>query len=128
MAIGSGTCPHMDETELIDLESSAWEALTTEGAATGFYDRVLATKVLMLLPGGTVIDDRETVVESMGGAPWSSYEMSDIRVLSLGLDAAVVAYTATAVRDGKDYTALFNSTYVREDGEWHMALHQQTPI
>ena len=118
----------MDETELIDLERTGWEALTTEGAATGFYDRVLARQVLMLLPGGMVIDEREQVVESMGGPPWSSYEMSDVRVLPLTDDSGVVAYTATAVRDGKAYTALFNSTYVHKDGEWRLALHQQTPI
>jgi hypothetical protein len=27
-----------------------------------------------------------------------------------------------------DYTALFNSTYVRAGDSWHLALHQQTPI
>lgn len=39
-----------------------------------------------------------------------------------------MAYQATAQRDGGDYTALFNSTYVREDGSWRLAVHQQTPI
>jgi hypothetical protein len=33
-----------------------------------------------------------------------------------------------ATREGTDYEAVFNSTYVREDGGWRLALHQQTPV
>ncbi len=46
-------------SELIDLERSARQALTDSGeAAVAFYDKVLAQDVLMLFPGGMVIDDR----------------------------------------------------------------------
>jgi hypothetical protein len=114
--------------ELLDLERSAWDALSSEGEAAAFYEDVLAHDVLMLLPGGMVIDDRDQVLASMQGAAWSSYELADERVLDLGPSSAVVAYKATARRDGKDYTALFNSTYIREDAGWKLALHQQTPI
>jgi hypothetical protein len=38
-----------------------------------------------------------------------------------------VAYKATARRGDDDYTALFNSTYVREGDAWRLTLHQQTP-
>ena len=83
----------------------------------------------MLLPGGMVLDDRGDVIESMSGSPWTSFELSDERVFELGEGSAVVAYRATAQREGGEpYTALFNSTYVREDGAWRLAVHQQTPI
>jgi hypothetical protein len=115
--------------ELIQLERAAWKALSTSGeAATAFYEEVLAKEVLMLLPGGMVIDDRSQVIDSMSGPPWTSFEMSDERVLTLTDTTAVVAYKATATRDDFEYTALFNSTYVRESGTWHLALHQQTPL
>jgi hypothetical protein len=115
--------------ELLTLEREAWDALSTDGeTASAFYDRVLADDVLMLLPGDMVIDDRATVVRSMSGAAWQSYELSDERVVPLGEDSAAVGYRATAVRDDTPYTALFNSTYVREDGDWKLVLHQQTPI
>lgn len=115
--------------ELIELERDAWKALATSGeAAAEFYERVLADEVLMLLPGGLVIDDRAAVIDSMRGAPWDAYELSDERVLTLGDDGAVVAYRATASRAGSDYTALFASTYVRARGAWRLALHQQTPV
>lgn len=117
-----------DHDELLDLERRGWEALSTEGAAAGFYAQVLSDEVLMLLPGGMVITDRQQIVESMGGTPWSSYELSEPRVLSLGDDVAVVSYRATATRDGSTYEALFASTYVREGGDWRLAVHQQTPV
>ncbi len=114
--------------ELLEIERAGWRALSTGGdAAATFYDEVLAGEVLMLLPGGMVIDDRASVVDSMRGAPWTSFELSDERVLDLGEAGAVVTYRATAVRDGQEYRALFNSTYVREDGAWKLVLHQQTP-
>jgi hypothetical protein len=115
--------------ELIELERAAWEALATSGDdAAEFYETVLAPQVVMLLPGGMVLDDRHQVIDSMRGAPWTSFELSDERVLELTADSAVVAYRATASRGDHQYTALFNSTYVREARTWRLALHQQTPV
>jgi hypothetical protein len=118
-----------EANELLALEREGWEALSTSGdAAAAFYERTLAPDVLMLLPGGMVIDDRAQVVDSMRGEPWSSFELADERVHRLTDTSAVVAYRAVAVRGDQTYTALFNSTYVKHDGSWRLALHQQTPL
>ena len=118
-----------DHDALIALEHSAWDALSTSGdAAAAFYERVLADEILMLLPGGMVINDREAVIDAMRGDPWTSFELSDERVLDLGASSAVVAYRGTARRGDDEYTALFNSTYVRDGDAWRLALHQQTPV
>ena len=116
--------------EVLQLEHEGWEALSSSGEEAGrFYAENLAADVLMLLPGGMVLDDREQVIESMSGSPWTSFKLSDERVLELGEGSAVVAYRGTAYREGGEpYTALFNSTYVREDSSWRLAVHQQTPI
>lgn len=115
--------------ELIEIERAAWSALRTGGeAATAHYATSLADDVLMLLPGGLVITNRQQVVDSMGGAPWDDVEIEDEQVLDLGGSAAAVSYRATARRGDHRYEALFNSTYVRQDGDWRLALHQQTPI
>lgn len=115
--------------QLIQLEKDAWQALSTSGeAATSFYDEVLAEEVMILLPGGVVIDDRAKVVASMSGDPWESFEISDERVLELTDSVAVLAYRVTATRHGQEYNALLSSTFVREDGAWRMAVHQQTPV
>ena len=118
-----------DPQTLMDTERAAWEALATSGdAAAAFYDRSLAGDVLMVLPGGTVIDDRQSVIDSMRGEPWASFDLSDMRVHTLTPSAAVVVYRGVATRGDFEYSALFNSTYVQVDGEWRLALHQQTPI
>jgi hypothetical protein len=114
--------------ELLELERDGWRALSSGGeAAAAFYEAVLADDVLMLLPGGMVLDDRSVVVDSMRGSPWTSYELRHERVMVLSPTTAVVAYEATARRSDGDYVALFNSTYVRQGDAWRVALHQQTP-
>lgn len=116
------------ETELIDVERAGWAALATSAdAARDHFERVLTDPVLMLLPGGLVIDDRRRAVDSMSGAPWDRFELDSERVLWLDPGAAVVAYRATAQRGSTDYAAWCNSTYMCTDGTWRMALHQQTP-
>ena len=116
-------------SDILELERAGWKALASSGdEAAAFYGEVLADQVLMLLPEGTVLDDRALVVESMRGDPWDSFDLSDERVLSLTEQSAVVAYRARARRGDTEYAALFNSTYVRQDGEWRLAVHQQTPI
>lgn len=116
------------ERDLMDLEHAGWQALATGGdTAAAFYGDVLASEILMLLPGGMLIDDRQIAIASMSGGPWDGFELTDVRVHDLGGDCAVVAYRADATRAGEGYAALVSSTYVREDGHWRLALHQQTP-
>jgi hypothetical protein len=118
-----------DGDDPVELERAGWQALSAGGdVATSFYGEVLAGRVLFLLPGGMVVDDRSKVIESMSGTPWDRFDLTDERVVELGRDAAVVAYRATAWRGGQEYVALIASTYVREDGRWRLAVHQQTPL
>ena len=86
----------MDLNEaLIERERAAWRALSTDGeTAAAFFADVLADEVLMLLPGGLVIDDREQAIDAMRGGPWASFELADERTLTLGPDSAIVAYQA----------------------------------
>lgn len=51
------------------VERSAWRARSTEGAEPRFSRDALADDVPTLLPGGLVIEDRNTVIESMSGPP-----------------------------------------------------------
>jgi hypothetical protein len=133
-----GKAPAADEVEeagmvehqtLIELERAGWQALSSSPeAAARHYESVLADDVLMLLPGGTVIEDRDRVVDSMRGPSWDGFQITDERVLRVDPDCAVVAYQAVASRGDVCYRALFNSTYARRNGEWKLVLHQQTPI
>jgi Domain of unknown function (DUF4440) len=93
----------MPSDELKALEQQRWEALASgAAAAVAFYQRVLHHTVVMLLPGGLVLDDRDAILDSMSGAPWSSYHLSDWRVFHPVPDTAVVAYSAVARGAGAD--------------------------
>jgi hypothetical protein len=117
------------QSELIELEEQGWLALSSTGeAAAEFYERVLDHTVVMLLPGGMVLDDRAAIVQSMSAQPWSSFELDDLRVLQLTADHAVVTYSVVAQREGTSaYSALMSSVYVRRATGWKLAFHQQTP-
>jgi len=115
--------------DLIALEQQGWQALSGEGdeSAAQFYGRVLDDHVVMLLPGGMRLTDRDEILGSMSGAPWEAFELEDPQVVELGPAIGVVIYGVVAERDGSPYSALVSSTYVRRDDGWKLALHQQTP-
>jgi hypothetical protein len=118
------------DDELIDLEMQGWEALTAGGEeARAFYDDVLDDRVLMLLPGGLVLDDRSAILDGFADAPpWASFELESAQVLRLREDGAIVAYEVVARREGQpEYSALMSSAYVRRAEGWRLTFHQQTP-
>jgi Domain of unknown function (DUF4440) len=118
----------MPQDELIALEEQGWNALSSDGAAArAFYERTLDRAVVMLLPGGLVLDDRDAIVDSMSGQPWSSFELEDVRVFQPTDDTGMVTYGVLARRDGQEYSALLSSLYARRESGWKLTFHQQTP-
>lgn len=119
----------MDRTpiEPARLEERGWEALSTPGAGAAFYREVLDGEVVMLLPGGLVLADREAIIESMGGPPWSAHRLEEIHEHRPTPDTALVTYGVVARRGDVEYSALVSSLYVRREQGWRMAFHQQTP-
>ncbi len=114
--------------ELIALEQRGWEALATSGdTAADFYRQVLDDDIAMVFPGGMSIFDRNAVIASMGGEPWSSFELSDFHVLLPVPDVGIVTYRSTSQRgDQPTYVALVTSVYTRRGDAWRLTLHQQT--
>jgi hypothetical protein len=118
-----------DANDLIALEERGWHALSSGGAsAAEFYEQTLDRDVVMLLPGGLLMTDRDEILRAMSGQPWTSFHLEDTRVLRLTADTGVVVYAAVAERAGsQQYSALISSIYVRRDDGWKLAFHQQTP-
>lgn len=115
--------------DVADLERRGWEALATgPREARSFYDAVLAEDAQMLFPGGMRLVGKGRVLETMGGRPWASFEISELQVLDLSGTAKTVTYEVVAQREGEDpYRALICSTYVLRSGEWRLVVHQHTP-
>lgn len=116
--------------DLVQLEQQSWQALSsTDEEAEQFYTSLLADDAVMLFPGGMRIEGKEKVLGSLGAQPWQTFELEEPRALPLSKDSAVVIYKVRAQREGHDpYAALISSTYVFLEGQWKLALHQQTPI
>ena len=117
------------ENELVELETAGWHALSTgPEEATAFYSEVLASQPVVLLTNGLRITDRQQIVESMGGPPWTAFEIIEPREDYLGDDAGVLTYQVRADRNGTPYSALLTSVYAKEDGAWKLKVHQHTPF
>ncbi|WP_026373320.1 nuclear transport factor 2 family protein [Agrococcus lahaulensis] len=111
--------------ELLELERAGWRSLC-ESTGDGFYGRLMTDDGLMVLVDGSVLD-RAAVVASLGHAPpWASFEIREPRVVAVGAESAALVYTGVARREGMELVARMSSAYVRVDGEWRLALYQQT--
>jgi hypothetical protein len=115
---------------LIDLETQGWQALSTGAEASKkFYSSILRDDAVMLFPGGTVINGKEKILQSLAAQPWQSFQIENPQIISLSESAGVLIYRVTAQRKGSDpYVALISSTYVLSDGAWKLVLHQQTLV
>jgi hypothetical protein len=94
------------------------------------YRARLTDDAVVLLPGIGALD-RETcaaAVDADPGPPWGDITITEPRLLTLGEDAAAIAYRFASARGATPYVALMSSVYVRDGDGWQLALHQQTPL
>ena len=111
---------------LVDLEREGWEALSS-GRGGEYYREHLADNALMAFSFGVMTRD-EAIAAMESAPPWASFELKDPRVVELTEDSGVVVYAVEARREGQEpYAAVVSSTFVRHDGAWKLAFHQQTP-
>jgi hypothetical protein len=115
-----------DLHELEDLERQGWRALSgTSGEA--FYDQTMADDGLMVFPGA-VLDKHESLLAIASASPWQTFELSDLRVVTVAEDVAFITYSARAVRsNASPYQAVMTSLYRRAGNRWQLVLHQQSP-
>ena len=113
--------------ELIEAEREGWLALTTTDGAD-YYERHLTATAMMGFASGVM--SRSDAIEAMKSAPpWSSFEIIDPQVVELTADSGVLVYRVVAQRpEQPPYRALISSVFVREDGRWLLAFHQQSPM
>ena len=115
--------------QLVQLEEDSWSALSSgSDASRAFFERVLDDDVVMLFPGGMVMDDRDAILDSIGGQPWKWFRIESAHTIVQSETAAILTYRATAQREGdEEYSALVSSGYRNTAGSWRLCFHQQTP-
>lgn len=114
---------------LFAFEHRGWDSLcVSEGGS--FYGELMTPEAVMVLVNGMVLD-RPTIARTLNEAPpWSSYALTDPRLVPMGETAAALVYTATATRAGQEepFVALMASHYRVIDDTIKLALYQQTTI
>lgn len=117
----------LEHDELVELEHRGWNSLCESRGGT-FYGDLMTPDALMVLVNGMVLD-RDTVATSLNDSPpWTSYDLTETRLVDIGADSVALVYKARAVRDqqGDPFIALMSSIYRVVDGRPRLALYQQT--
>lgn len=111
---------------LLELERGFWAA----AGDASYYREHMAEDGLMVLPfQGGILGKPQTLEVVDASDQWAAFELDDVRVSELTGDCAALVYLGTGSRLGAPrYWASISSLYVRRDGAWRLALHQQTPL
>ncbi|GLZ80528.1 hypothetical protein Afil01_53350 [Actinorhabdospora filicis] len=118
------------EAELIALEEAMWDANRAGDGA--YYDKVLRDDAMGVSKWGLL--DKATAVAGISANhnPYLKTDLSQIKVLMVNEDAAVVTYKADVlvlVNGEETPTSAYASTvYARENGTWTPVFFQHTPL
>jgi hypothetical protein len=116
--------PDQEQEDLLALEAGFWTG------DADFYRQNLADPCLVVFTQMAGLFSREEIAGSIQGeGRWSKVEIDAKGMLRPRPDVAILSYEAHALREsGEAYAALVSSAYVRTDGAWKLAFHQQTPL
>jgi hypothetical protein len=113
---------------LLNIERGLW----TNDAV--FYEGNLTEDCLLVFPETGVIT-RDIAVDAIRkeneeGRRWAEVSFDNIRKLMPADDVALLTYRVKArwEHETSASTTLASSLYVKRDGAWKLAFHQQTPI
>jgi uncharacterized protein YchJ len=112
------------QTDLLALERRFWT-----GDAE-FYRHNLDDRCLTAFASMAGVATKDEIADSVGAERrWQDLTIELRGLLEPTDDIAIVTYKAAATREnGPPYSALVSSGYVKRDGAWKMAFHQQTPL
>lgn len=110
---------------LLHEEHAGWRAILA-GHGGAHYARSMTRDGIMIVEGAVL--GRDDMMASFASAPpWDSYEIHEPAVVRLGDHAGILAYRAVARRGDEVANLRMSTTYLYDDGAWHVAAHQQTP-
>src|SRR4029453_14713252 len=109
--------------DLLALEKKFWQG------DQDFYRKNLDDKCLVVFTEMAGLMKNEDIAKMAEGQQWRDLKMEEKGLVELADGAAVLSYQIDAKRkDGKPHKALVSSGYVKRNGAWKMAFHQQTPL
>ena len=115
----------MTDEDLWRMEAGFWTG------DADFYQQHLAGGAMMVFPPPAGVLDRARIIETVRAAPrWREIDMQDRQIAKPKPDTVVLAYRASARREGDEhpYRAVCGSVYTRFTEGWRLVLHQQSPV
>lgn len=118
--------------EVMDKERALWTAVTSAEPASALM-QLSNPEANFLFPKKEVLTLQDEKKFRKALRPpfhrFDSYELSDVRIIIMGLMAATVTCTVNAVRDNKKYRVTSHTTWSQaSDGEWRIVTHQETRL
>ena len=116
--------------ELLGLEEKMWAA--NRAGDAGYYATMLRDNAVVVSRYGVM--DRAAILVGIGEnrIPYVSSTITEPRAIELTPDSALITYHVhvEALRDGEPlaFDTLATSVYVRQDGSWRNAFHQQSAL
>jgi hypothetical protein len=114
----------MDDERVWSFEKSLWTGDAEH------YRHLIDEECVMVVPTPPFVLQGHEAIEAVAATPrWDDVEISDGRIVRPQEGLIVVAYTASAYKEGSsDYSAHCTSSYRRlAHDEWRVVQHQQTP-
>jgi hypothetical protein len=116
------------DKQLMDTERKLWSNDAV------FYKHNLIEESLLVFPETGIIT-RDVAVdailaENAEGRRWAEVQFDEVRSLRLTDDAALLTYRVAARWEHEESknSALASSVYIKRNGLWKLAFHQQTPL
>ena len=112
------------EQDLMQLEKGFW----TEGG--DYYREHVDEDCLVAFEGMAGVHSNEEIAGMNPGAGnWTGAKLEEKGLIELSDESLILTYEVSATKkDGATHRALCSTGYVKRDGEWKMAFHQQTPL
>jgi hypothetical protein len=116
------------EQQLLDVENRLWK-----NDAELYHDNLITEALLVFPETGIITRDVAVdaiLTENAEGRRWAEVDFEGVRSVRLAEDVALLTYRVTArwEHDESAYLALASSIYVKRDGAWKLAFHQQSPL
>jgi Domain of unknown function (DUF4440) len=116
------------DKQLMEIESKLWSNDAV------FYQDTLIGEALLVFPetglitGDVAVD--AIVAENAEGRRWAEVQFAEVHRMQLAEDVTLLTYRVAARWEHEELkrSALASSVYVKRDGRWKLAFHQQTPL
>lgn len=109
--------------DLVEIEKGFWTG------GSDYYLQHVDRDCLLAFKDMAGVHNRDEIAKMTVGNRWKSIDITNKGFITPTPDTAVLTYEAHGVRaNGEAYNALVSTSYVKRDGDWKMAFHQQTPL